>query len=151
TAIVTDHVVEQRARQRYHGALIAHVAYAAALRAQGDRRGARRELIAAEQMYDQVGDIPTWRLTIQHELVLHTVAELPREAADLLLRAARIQATRLWEMRLRGVSMLREARRQQELDAERATALATIMRDELTGIDNRRRFDRLIAELDNGA
>lgn len=148
-AIAKEDVVRQRDRQQYYNVLVAHLAYAVALRTLGDRGKAHRELVAAEQMYRQIGDLPTWRLTIQHELVLNAIADLPRQAADVVLTAIRAQATRLWELRLQGVSMLREARRQQELDAERVAALASMMRDELTGIDNRRRFDRLIAELDS--
>jgi diguanylate cyclase len=146
-ALARDLVMELRNRQRYLEALVAHLAYGIALRARGDLAGARRELIAAEQLcgYDVS---PTWRLTVQHELVLLTIAELPADAAGTLLTAFRAQANRLWELRLRGVSMLREVRRRQELESERATAAAAILHDELTGVGNRRQFEQLLTAID---
>jgi diguanylate cyclase len=149
-ALARGLVVRQRDERRYHNAALPHLAYGVALRTSGDLAGARRELAAAEQFCDKWAGRTIWRLTLQYETVLLATADLPPQVASRLLTAVHAQAERLWEMRLRGVSMLREVRRQQELEVERATAMDAVMRDELTGVGNRRHFDLLLAGLDNG-
>jgi diguanylate cyclase (GGDEF)-like protein len=53
-------------------------------------------------------------------------------------------------VRLQRLAMLRQARQREEVDAARARAEREVMRDPLTGLANRRRFDLLLDRIDTG-
>jgi diguanylate cyclase (GGDEF)-like protein len=60
------------------------------------------------------------------------------------------QVRELWRARQLRLTMLRQARQREELDAARLRAEREIMRDPLTGLGNRRRFDMLLDRIDGG-
>jgi diguanylate cyclase (GGDEF)-like protein len=141
-------IVAMREQGQHHEARLAHLAYGIALRARGDYQGARREFVAAEELSAHAGQA-TQRLIIQHELALLAVAEHP-EAERHVLAALRAQAQHLWNLRLERMSMLRQALRRVELEAERNRADEAALQDPLTGLGNRRRFDQQMALVDRG-
>ena len=55
------------------------------------------------------------------------------------------QTRELWRLRLQRLAMLRQAHQREETEAARAQAEQEVMRDALTGLGNRRRFDALLA------
>ncbi|BFU41800.1 GGDEF domain-containing protein [Krasilnikovia sp. MM14-A1004] len=128
-------------------ARLAHLAYGLALRNAGDFAGAARELTAAEQLCALAG-APRHRLIFQLELGLIAAEARPSAAARHLTSALRAHAEQLWRLRLDRVAMLRQARRRVQLEAEHASADAAAQTDPLTGLANRRGFDRRMAVLD---
>ncbi|MGC9669548.1 diguanylate cyclase [Planosporangium sp. 12N6] len=144
-ALAEPMIVPLREKGQFHEARLAHLAYGIALRARGDHDGARRELVAAEELAAHAGQ-ETQRMIMQHELALLAVVEHPG-AARPVLTALRAQATHLWHLRLERIAMLRQARRRVELEAERTRADEAALQDPLTGLGNRRRFDQQMALL----
>jgi diguanylate cyclase (GGDEF)-like protein len=67
-----------------------------------------------------------------------------------LFDAVEGQVRELWRLRLQRLGMLRQARQREEVEAARARAEQEILRDALTGLGNRRRFDRLLGQIDLG-
>ncbi|GIJ44184.1 hypothetical protein Val02_10700 [Virgisporangium aliadipatigenens] len=121
----------------------AHLAYGLVLRARGDRAAARREFVAAEELADSDWE----RTTYRYELALLAVdGDEPAERA--VLAALRGQARHLWRQRLERRAMMQQARRRVELEAAQAEAQRVAAQDPLTGLGNRRQFDRRIAGLD---
>jgi len=123
----------------------AHLAYGVVLRDRGEYAAARREFRAAEELADDVWQ----RLTFQHELALLAAAEHSDDAAGRAIRTAlRTQAQYVWRQRLERRVMMQQARRRVELEAAQAAADRTAAQDALTGLGNRRQFDRQIATVD---
>ncbi|WP_433055987.1 diguanylate cyclase [Dactylosporangium sp. CS-033363] len=140
-------VVPLRAGGHEHEARLAHLAYGIALRRGGDWAAARREFLAAAEL----APLSPQRLIFQYELAhLAAVAE-PGEAAGALFGAVRAQARHLWQLRQERRSMLRQARRRVELEAARASADRAAAQDALTGLGNRRQFDRQLDRRDLGS
>jgi diguanylate cyclase (GGDEF)-like protein len=126
-----------------HEARLVHLGYAAALRQRGDLRAAHRELMAGAEMAEQ----PWQHLIFQHELATLAAEEQPGEATGTMLVALRGQARYLWRLRLERRTMLQQARRRVELEEARARADRAAASDALTGLGNRRQFDRQIETL----
>ncbi|WP_306204246.1 GGDEF domain-containing protein [Actinoplanes sp. RD1] len=141
TKIVGDLLVPLRAAGQHHEARLLHLAHALVLRADGDLRGARRELVAADELAVQ----PSQRLLFKYELASLAAAQLPDEAAQPLLAALDAHAQVLWQLRLDRRKMLQQAYRRVELEAARTRADHAATSDPLTGLGNRRLFDRRLA------
>jgi diguanylate cyclase (GGDEF)-like protein len=144
--LATATVLPARQEGQDYEARLAHLAYGIASRVRGDLDAARREFIAAEQLSAHSGQ-PTQRLVIQYELALLAVLQCPGPAAGELLSALRSQAEHLWRLRQERRAMLRQAGRRIELEHARARADAEATRDPLTGLGNRRAFDRQLAAI----
>ncbi|NJC72983.1 diguanylate cyclase [Planosporangium thailandense] len=142
-ALAEQVVVPLRTTGESVDALLGHLGYGLALRARGDLAGARRELVAADQLSGYGG---TWtdRLQVRRELAMLDAG--PHAAAGLLDVIAG-QAQRLWELRLARVGMVRQIQHRLELETERQQAAAALLRDELTGIGNRRHYEQVMAGL----
>ncbi|MEV4141410.1 GGDEF domain-containing protein [Dactylosporangium sp. NPDC049742] len=134
-------VVPLRTNGHEHEARLAHLAYGIALRCTGRLREARREFLAA----DELAPLSPQRLIFQYELALLAAAELPGDSTGALLNAVRAHARHLWRLRLERRSMLQQARRRVDLEAARARADRVAASDALTGLGNRRQFDRQLA------
>jgi diguanylate cyclase len=133
------------------GAWAGHLALGIAYRARGDLAAARRELLAARWLTESDSGIPTdERPTVQHELAMLTAQTLGVDACVDLLEYIRQQARQLWQQRLQRMAMLRQARRHEELEMERARTEAALLFDPVTGLGNRRRFDQLMNAVDDG-
>src|SRR4051794_23560677 len=63
--------------------------------------------------------------------------------------AAEAQPRERGRVRLQRLAMLRQAHQQEEADAARARAEREVLRDPLTGLGNRRRFDLLLNRIDS--
>jgi diguanylate cyclase len=126
-----------------HEARLVHLGYAQALRSHGDLRGAHRELMAGAEMAEQ----PWQHLIFQYELATLAADEEPGEATNTMLVALRGQARYLWRLRLERRTMLQQARRRVELEEARVRADRAAASDALTGLGNRRQFDRQIETL----
>jgi len=123
----------------------AHLAYGVVLRDRGEYASARREFQAAEELAEDVWQ----RLTFQYELALLAAAEHSDDAAGRAITTAlRTQAQYMWRQRLERRVMMQQARRRVELEAAQAAADLTAAQDALTGLGNRRQFDRQIATVD---
>jgi diguanylate cyclase len=136
-----------RSAGQFHEARLAHLAYGTALLAAGDLASARRELTAAEEFAGHSGQT-IQRLVFRHELAVLAAHEFPGTAARDILAALRAQAAHLWRLRLERKSLLHQARRRVQLEAEHDTANRAATQDALTGLGNRRSFDRQVAALD---
>jgi diguanylate cyclase (GGDEF)-like protein len=136
---------------RTWAAWAAHLALGVAYRARGDLAAARRELLAARWMTESgSGFRARERPTVQHELAVLNAQELGNDACVDLLEELRVQARQLWQHRLQRMAMLRQARRHEELEIERARTEAALLFDPVTGLGNRRRFDQLMSAVDGG-
>jgi diguanylate cyclase len=122
----------------------AHLAYGVVLRDRGEYAAARREFQAAEELAEDVWQ----RLTFHYELAVLAAAEHSDPAARAIRTALRTQAQHMWRLRLERRVMMQQARRRVELEAARAAADRTAAQDALTGLGNRRQFDRQIATVD---
>ncbi|GAB1643661.1 diguanylate cyclase [Krasilnikovia sp. MM14-A1259] len=131
---------------RRFDARLAHLAYGLALRSTGEYAEAARELTAAEQLCALAG-APRHRLIFQFELGLVAAEASPSPATANLVSALRAHAEQLWRLRLDRVAMLRQARRRVQLEADHASADAAAQTDPLTGLANRRGFDRWMEEV----
>jgi diguanylate cyclase len=138
--LVGEVLVPMRAAGQFNEARLVHFAYGVALCARGDPRGARREFIAADELAVQ----PWQRLIFQYELASLAADEHPCEATQTMMTALRGQVGHLWQLRLERRLMLQQARRRVELEAARASADRAAASDALTGLGNRRLFDRHI-------
>jgi diguanylate cyclase len=135
-----------RAGGHEHEARLAHLAYGIALRHRGDFAEARREFLAA----DELAPLSPQRLIFQYELAHLAFVAQPGEATAPLFAAVRAQARHLWNLRNERRSMLQQARRRVELEAARERADRAAAQDALTGLGNRRQFDRQLDRLGEG-
>ncbi|MFF5296940.1 diguanylate cyclase [Paractinoplanes globisporus] len=147
--IARDAILPLRAAESYQYARMAHLALGISLRAQGALAEARTEIVAAGELC-AFGGRPDEKPIIRFELALTALAIDGGQACRDLFDAVEGQTRELWRMRLQRVSMLRQARQQEEADAARVRAEREVLRDPLTGLGNRRRFDLLLDRIDNG-
>ncbi|AGL20883.1 diguanylate cyclase [Actinoplanes sp. N902-109] len=141
--IVHELLLRMRQEGQDHESRLLHLAHGVVLRDTGDLRGARREFVAADQLAYQ----PDQRLIYRYELAVLATLELPGEAAQAVLAALRDQIDMLWRLRLDRRTMVRQAYRRVELEAARAGADRAATSDALTGLGNRRIFDRRMGSL----
>jgi len=147
--LAEEAVLPLRRQEDYYGSRTAHLALGVVRRAQGDLAGARRELLAAQELLN-FGGRPEERLIIRYELAsLAAEADGTQEARDLF-DTVREQARQLWQLRLERVAMLRQAQQRAELEREQARTELALIREPLTGLGNRRHFDQLMASIDAG-
>jgi diguanylate cyclase (GGDEF)-like protein len=143
-ALARSLILPMRAAGNDQEARKAHLAYGVVLRGRGEYAAARRELIAAIELAEN-----SWqRLILQYELALLAAAERSDPAARAIQTALRGQAQHLWRLRLERRLMMRQARRRVELEAAQAAADLAVVQDALTGLGNRRQFDRRLAGVD---
>lgn len=149
-AVAEPLVLAVREGEGYRTARLGHLAAGVAHRRLGDRRAARRELVAAEQLL-AYGGTAAERIVLQQELgalVLDEVEPEPRAALQAVLRG---QAERLWEFRLQRLATLRQARLREQQDADRVHLDRALLQDPLTALGNRRRFDERLDALEPGS
>ncbi|MEV1287718.1 GGDEF domain-containing protein [Micromonospora sp. NPDC049679] len=145
--LCTSMILPLRSAGQFREARLIHLAYGVSLRGRGQLREARREFIAAEELSAQAGHT-TQRLLSQYELAVLAAAEFPGDAAEAMLAALRAHARHLWRLRMERRSMLQQAKQRVWLEAERARADSDAAQDALTGLGNRRLFDRHIATVE---
>jgi diguanylate cyclase len=141
--IIDTLLLPMRQEGQDHESRLLHLAHGLVLRDTGDLRGARREFVAADQLARQ----PDQRLIYRYELAVLATLELPGEAAQAVLGALRGQVEMLWRLRLDRRTMLQQAYRRVELEAARTSADHAATSDALTGLGNRRIFDRRIGSM----
>ncbi|BBH68417.1 hypothetical protein ACTI_51020 [Actinoplanes sp. OR16] len=147
-ALVEETLPRMRAAGQHHEARLLHLAHGLVLRAGGEWRAARREFRAGLEL----AVLRSQRLLFQYELAITAVRESPGEATQAVLESLRGHVEALWQLRLDRRTMLRQAYRRVELEAARTTADQVAASDALTGLGNRRMFDRRIdAVADGGA
>jgi diguanylate cyclase len=142
-------IVPLREEQSFHFARMAHLALGISLRAQGALQESRRELLAARELcaFAPGPDEPS---VIRYELALTALLLDEGQSSRDLFEVVEAQARELWQLRLQRLAMLREARQREESESARALAEREVLRDPLTGLDNRRRFDLMVAAVDSG-
>jgi diguanylate cyclase (GGDEF)-like protein len=147
--LARDAVLPLRAAESYQYARMAHLALGISLRTQGALSEARRELLAARELC-VFGPRPDERPIIRFEMAL-TALELDSGPPSRdLFDAVEGQTRELWRVRLQRLAMLRQARQREEAEAARAHAEREVLRDPLTALGNRRRFDVLLGRIDSG-
>ncbi|MGX6604368.1 GGDEF domain-containing protein [Micromonosporaceae bacterium Da 78-11] len=147
--LAREAVLPLRAAENYRHARMAHLALGISLRTQGSLSQARTEFVAAGELCD-FGPLPDEKPIIRFEMALNAVELDGERAGRDLFDAVEGQTRELWRVRLQRLSMLRQARQREETEAARARAEREVMRDPLTGLDNRRRFDLLLERIDSG-
>ncbi|WP_433721968.1 diguanylate cyclase [Actinoplanes sp. CA-051413] len=145
-ALVDQLLLEMREAGQQHEARLLHLAHGLALRATGQWRAARREFRAALEL----SVLRSQRLLFQYELAITAVQEFPGDATQAALESLRSHVEALWQLRLDRRTMLRQAYRRVELEAARTTADLAATSDALTGLGNRRMFDRRIDTVADG-
>ena len=147
--IAAEIVVPLREQEQHWAARLAHLALGVSLRGRGDPAAARREFIAADQLCAR-GARSVERLLIRYEIALLAAEMCGGEAGRDLMDTVREQARTMWQLRLDRLAMLRQAQQREQVESERALAEAELMRDPLTGLGNRRTFDRIMNAIDTG-
>ncbi|MFC4065133.1 GGDEF domain-containing protein [Actinoplanes subglobosus] len=138
--LVAELLPQMRAAGQHHESRLLHLAHGLTMRATGEWRAARREFRAGLEL----AALNSERLLFQHELAATAALEIPGEAAQAMLEALRTHVEALWQLRMDRRTMLRQAYRRVELEAARTTADLAATSDALTGLGNRRMFDRRI-------
>jgi diguanylate cyclase len=141
--LAREAVMPLRQGESYQYARMAHLALGISRREQGDLADSRRELLAARDL-SAFGSRPDERPIIRYEMGLTAVALDGSQSSRDLFAAVEGQVRELWRLRLQRLGMLRQARQREEVEAARAHAEQEILRDPLTGLGNRRRFDVLL-------
>ena len=141
--LVGELLTRMRAAGQHHEARLLHLAYGLVLRATGEWRAARREFRAGLEL----SVLRSQRLLFQYELAITAVLEFPGEATQAVLESLRSHVEALWQLRLDRRTMLRQAYRRVELEVARTTADLAAASDALTGLGNRRMFDRRIDDV----
>src|SRR5207248_2627357 len=116
----------------------------------GDPAAAGRELLAAHQLL-RVDSTVDDRLFIARERAVLALHGMDGTVARTVLDAIGEQARQLWQVRLQRLAMLRQAMEREALEAEHARTESALLRDPLTGLGNRLRFDRIMAAVDAGS
>jgi diguanylate cyclase (GGDEF)-like protein len=142
--LACDLIVPMRETHHVQEARRAHLAYGLVLRSRSDYPAARREFLAAEELAEDAWQ----RLTFQFELAMLVAAEHTEPTARAIRTALAAQARYMWRLRLERRVMMQQARRRVEMEAAQAAADRAAAQDALTGLGNRRQFDREIASLD---
>ena len=147
--LAREAVLPLRAAGNHRYARTAHLALGVSLRAQGSYAEARTEFVAARELC-AFGARPDEEPIIRFEMALTALAMDDGQASRDLFDAVEGQTRQLWRLRLQRLGMLRQARQREESEAARARAEREVLRDALTGLDNRRRFDLLLDRIDRG-
>jgi diguanylate cyclase (GGDEF)-like protein len=147
--LARDAIMPLRTGENYQYARMAHLALGMSLRAQGSLQEARRELLAARELC-AYSPRPDEAPIIRYEMALTALEMDGAQASRDLFEVVAGQVRELWRLRRLRLTMLRQARQREELDAARVRAEREIIRDPLTGLGNRRRFDLLLQRIDNG-
>jgi diguanylate cyclase (GGDEF)-like protein len=147
--LARDAIMPLRQGENYQYARMAHLALGISLRCQGSLQDARRELLAAQELCT-FSPRPDEAPIIRYEMALTALDMDGGQASRDLFEVVTGQVRELWRLRLLGLTMLRQARQREELDAARLRAEREIMLDPLTGLGNRRRFDLLMNRVDSG-
>jgi diguanylate cyclase len=147
--LARDAIMPLRSGENYQYARMAHLALGISLRSQGALQEARRELVAARELCS-FSPRPDEPAIIRFEMALTALELDGAQPSRDLFDVVEGQVRELWRLRLLRLTMLRQARQREELDAARMRAEREIMRDPLTGLGNRRRFDVLLHRIDTG-
>jgi diguanylate cyclase (GGDEF)-like protein len=147
--LAREAVMPLRQAENYRYARMAHLALGVSLRAQGSLAAARIEFVAARELC-AFGTRPDEQPIIQFEMALTALAADDGQAGRDMFEAVEGQTRELWRLRQQRLAMLRQARQREESEAARARAEREVLRDPLTGLDNRRRFDLLMERIDAG-
>jgi diguanylate cyclase len=145
--LAREAIMPLRTGGTYQYARMAHLALGISLRAHGYPHEARREIIAARELSEH-GSRPDERPIIRFELALTALELDDGQSTRDLFEAVEGQMRELWRLRLQRLAMLRQAGQREEADAARIRAEQEVLRDPLTGLGNRRKFDLLIEEVD---
>jgi diguanylate cyclase len=147
--LARDAIMPLRTAESFQYARMAHLALGIALRAQGNLAQARTELVAARELC-AFGGRPDEKPIIRFELALTALEIDDNQSTRDLFDAVEGQTRELWRVRMQRLAMLRQARQQEEAETARARAEREVLRDPLTGLGNRRRFDLLLNRIDAG-
>ncbi len=147
--LAREAVMPLRAAENFRYARMAHLALGVSLRTQGALADARTEFVAARELC-AFSPRPDEEPIIRFEMALNALALDGGRSGRDLFEAVEGQTLELWRLRLQRLAMLRQARQREESEAARAHAEREVMRDPLTGLDNRRRFDLLMEHIDLG-
>ncbi|MBU2667589.1 GGDEF domain-containing protein [Actinoplanes bogorensis] len=147
--LARESVMPLREAENYRYARMAHLALGISLRSQGALAEARTEFVAARELC-AFGTRPDEKPVIRFELALTALATDDGQAGRDMFEAVEGQTRELWRLREQRVAMLRQARQREESELARARAEREVLRDPLTGLDNRRRFDLLMQGIDRG-
>jgi diguanylate cyclase (GGDEF)-like protein len=147
--LARDAIMPLRTTETYQYARMAHLALGISLRAQGQLAEARREFVAARELCGH-GARPDDKPIISFEMALTALELDGGQSSRDLFEIVVGQVRRLWQLRLQHLLMLRQARQREDSEAARLSAEREIMRDPLTGLGNRRRFDELLRRVDTG-
>ena len=147
--LAREAIMPLRTAESYQYARMAHLALGLSLRAQGALAEARTEIVAAGELC-AFGGRPDEQPIIRFEMARTALAIDDGQSSRDLFDAVVGQTRELWRVRLQRVAMLRQARQQEEAEAARARAEREVLRDPLTGLGNRRRFDLLLDRIDSG-
>jgi diguanylate cyclase len=147
--LAREAVLPLRQAENFQYARMAHLAIGISLRGQGAPHEARTEFVAARELCD-FGARPDEKTIIRSEMALNALELDGGVPGRDLFDAVEGQTRALWRVRLQRLAMLRQARQREEVEAARAHAEREVMRDPLTGLGNRRRFDLLLERIDNG-
>jgi diguanylate cyclase len=145
--LARDAIMPLRAGENYQHARMAHLALGISLRTQGALQEARREFLAARELCT-LSARPDEPPIIRFEMALTALEQDGGQSSRDLFDTVEAQVDELWRMRLLRLAMLRAARQREELDLARRRAEREILRDPLTGLGNRRRFDMLLERID---
>ena len=135
--LARDAIMPLRADENFQYARMAHLALGISLRTQGSLLEARRELVAARELCE-LSHRPDEPPIIRFEMALTALELDGGQSSRDLFDTVEAQVRELWRMRLLRLAMLRQARQRE------------ILRDPLTGLGNRRRFDLLLHHIDAG-
>jgi diguanylate cyclase len=147
--LAREAVLPLRAAENFQYARMAHLAIGISLRLQGVHQEARTEFVAARELCD-FGARPDEKPIIRFEMALNALELDGAQAGRDMFDAVEGQTRELWRVRLQRLAMLRQARQREEVEAARARAEREVMRDPLTALGNRRRFDVLLDRIDTG-
>ncbi|MCO8273422.1 GGDEF domain-containing protein [Actinoplanes sp. TRM 88003] len=147
--LAREAVMPLRQSENFRYARVAHLALGISLRTQGALAEARTEFVAARELC-AFSPRPDEKPIIRFEMALTALATDDGQAGRDMFEAVEGQTRELWRLRMQRLAMLRQARQREESEAARERAEREVLRDPLTGLDNRRRFDLLMDRIDRG-